>query len=151
MFLSYERSLQPGLVGADLIVPVAGLVWRLRSCSFVINLTSSPASAEEAELQCHRSPDLCWVYRLVPSTLKALTIVKPETVIRWHRAGFRSYWRWKSRPRSGRPTVPAEIGRLIREMHVPFISTDGISGPHTAGAPFWTRCVAQDARSQQHD
>ena len=56
------------------------------------------------------------LYRLVPSTLNALTLVKPETVIRWHRAGFRSYWRWKSRPRSGRPTVPAEIRRLIREI-----------------------------------
>src|ERR1700677_3247728 len=58
------------------------------------------------------------LYRLVPSTLNALTLVKPETVIRWHRAGFRSYWRWKSRPRSGRPAVPAEIRRLIREMSV---------------------------------
>ena len=56
--------------------------------------------------------------RLAPSTLNALTIVKPETVVRWHRAGFRSYWRWKSRPRSGRPTVAAEIRRLIREMSI---------------------------------
>ena len=58
------------------------------------------------------------LYRLVPSTLNALTLVKPETVVRWHRAGFRSYWRWKSRPRSGRPAVSAEIRRLIREMSV---------------------------------
>src|SRR6201987_4546325 len=56
------------------------------------------------------------LYRLLPNTIKALTIVKPDTVVRWHRAGFRLYWRWKSRPRSGRPTVPAEIRRLIREM-----------------------------------
>jgi hypothetical protein len=58
------------------------------------------------------------LHRLVPSALNALTIVKPETVVRWHRAGFRSYWRWKSRPRSGRPTVPVEIQRLIREMSI---------------------------------
>jgi transposase InsO family protein len=58
------------------------------------------------------------LYRLAPSTLKALTIAKPDTVIRWHRAGFRSYWRWKSRRRCGRPTVPAEIRRLIREMSI---------------------------------
>jgi hypothetical protein len=58
------------------------------------------------------------LYRLVPSTLEALTLVKPETVVRRHRAGFRSYWRWKSRPRSGRPPVPAEIRRLIREMSI---------------------------------
>src|ERR1700745_3171327 len=55
------------------------------------------------------------LYRLVPSSLNALTIVTPETVVRWHRAGFRSYWRWKSRPRGGRPTVPLEIRRLIRD------------------------------------
>jgi hypothetical protein len=58
------------------------------------------------------------LYRLVPNAIKALTIVKPDTVIRWHRAGFRSYWRWKSRRRCGRPTVPLEIRRLIREMSI---------------------------------
>jgi transposase InsO family protein len=58
------------------------------------------------------------LYRLAPNTIKALTIVKPDTVIRWHRAGFRLYWRWKSRHRRGRPTVPLEIRRLIREMSI---------------------------------
>ena len=58
------------------------------------------------------------LYGLVPSVLNALTIVKPETVIKWHRAGFRSYWHWKSRPRGGRPTVPLAIRRLIREMSI---------------------------------
>ena len=58
------------------------------------------------------------LYRLVPNILKGLTIVTPATVIRWHRAGFRSYWRWKSRPRSGRPTIPVETRRLIREMSI---------------------------------
>jgi len=58
------------------------------------------------------------LYRLAPNTIKALTIVKPDTVIRWHRAGFRLYWRWKSRHRCGRPTVPLEIRRLIREMSI---------------------------------
>src|ERR1700733_7583801 len=42
------------------------------------------------------------LYRLAPGMLDALKIVRPETVIRWHRAGFRAYWRWKSRPRGGR-------------------------------------------------
>jgi len=46
----------------------------------------------------------------------ALAIVRPDTVIRWHRAGFRLYWRWKSRHRCGRPAVPLEIRRLIRQM-----------------------------------
>src|SRR5258708_25051261 len=56
------------------------------------------------------------LYRLAPKVLGALAIVKPETVIRWHRAGFRAYWRWKSRPRSGRPKTPLEIRQLIREI-----------------------------------
>ena len=56
------------------------------------------------------------LYRLAPGVLDALKIVKPETVIRWHRAGFRAYWRWKSRPRGGRPKTPLEIRQLIREM-----------------------------------
>src|SRR6476469_3863880 len=39
------------------------------------------------------------LYRVAPGVLDALKILKPQTVIRWHRAGFRAYWRWKSRPR----------------------------------------------------
>jgi len=57
-----------------------------------------------------------WLYRLFPSVLNAVTIVQLETVIRWHRTGFRLYWRWKSRSRGGRPRLPGEIRRLIREM-----------------------------------
>src|SRR5215471_3719780 len=53
---------------------------------------------------------------LTPNVVDALKIIKPETVIRWHRAGFRAYWRWKSRPWGGRPTIPAEIRRLIHEV-----------------------------------
>ena len=56
------------------------------------------------------------LYRLGPDVLDALKIVRPETVIRWHRAGFRAYWRWKSSPRSGRPKTPLEIRQLIREI-----------------------------------
>src|SRR5213592_2886690 len=56
------------------------------------------------------------LYRIAPRILDALTIVEPETVIRWHRAGFRSFWRWKSRRRAGRPSVAPEIRRLIQEM-----------------------------------
>jgi hypothetical protein len=58
------------------------------------------------------------VYRLAPTALNALAIVKPDTIIRWHRAGFRAYWRWKSRHRGGRPTVPLEIRKLIREISI---------------------------------
>ena len=58
------------------------------------------------------------LYALAPSILNALQIVKPNTVIRWHRAGFRAYWRWKSRSRGGRPKTAAEIRQLIREMSI---------------------------------
>ena len=56
-----------------------------------------------------------WLYRLFPSVLNAVTIVQPETIIRWHRTGFRLYC-WKSRSRGGRPKVPVEIRQLIREI-----------------------------------
>jgi hypothetical protein len=56
------------------------------------------------------------LWSLVPGILDALAIVRPETVIRWHRAGFRSFWRWKSRRRGGRPRVPLEIRKLIRDV-----------------------------------
>jgi transposase InsO family protein len=59
---------------------------------------------------------LVGLYRLAPGVLDALKIIRPETLMRWHRAGFRAYWRWKSRPRGGRPETAADIRRLIREM-----------------------------------
>src|SRR5215467_10513414 len=57
-----------------------------------------------------------WLYRWFPSTIGALAIVRPETVIRWHRLGFRAYWRWRSSRRVGRPKVSVELRALIREM-----------------------------------
>jgi transposase InsO family protein len=59
-----------------------------------------------------------WFYRLRPSIIDAVTIVRPETVVRWHRAGFRLYWRLKSRSCGGRPPISGELRRLIREMNV---------------------------------
>src|SRR5580700_6510458 len=58
------------------------------------------------------------LYHVAPGVLDALKILKPQTVIRWHRAGFRTYWRWKSRPHGGRPKTPADIRQLIRDMSV---------------------------------
>src|SRR5271163_1314967 len=49
------------------------------------------------------------IYSLAPQVLDALQIIKPETVIGWHRAGFRTHWRWKSRPRGARPRMPHQI------------------------------------------
>jgi len=58
-----------------------------------------------------------WLSRFWAGWSSTLVIVKPETVIRWHRAGFRRYWRWRSRKRPvGRPKVEAEIRNLVRRM-----------------------------------
>src|SRR5216684_8169315 len=58
------------------------------------------------------------LYRWFPSILKVLTIIRPETLVGWHRAGFRCYWRWKSRPRGGRPQTDTELRVLIPRMSV---------------------------------
>jgi hypothetical protein len=57
-----------------------------------------------------------WLSRLWAEWRSALIIVKPETVIAWHRKGFRLYWAWKSRQRGGRPSVSGEVRDLIRRM-----------------------------------
>jgi hypothetical protein len=61
---------------------------------------------------------LIQLYRWFPSIRKVLTIIRPETLVRWHRAGFRGYWRWKSRPPGGRPQIDTELRVLIRRMSV---------------------------------
>jgi hypothetical protein len=55
-------------------------------------------------------------YRWFPSILQVLTIIRPETLIHWHRSGFRCYWRWKSRSSGGRPPIEARPRTLIRQM-----------------------------------
>jgi hypothetical protein len=57
-----------------------------------------------------------WLYRRCPRILDAITIVRPETVVRWHRMGFTAYWRWKSRSLGGRPQIGKEVRDLIRRM-----------------------------------
>jgi hypothetical protein len=56
------------------------------------------------------------MYRWFPSILKVVTIVQPETLVRWHRAGLRLYWRWKSNSRGGRPRIEIELRALIRQI-----------------------------------
>jgi hypothetical protein len=56
------------------------------------------------------------LYRWFPSILQVLTIIRPETLIHWHRSGFRCYWRWKSRSLGGRPQIEAGLRALIRQM-----------------------------------
>ena len=59
---------------------------------------------------------LIWMTRLWPSLLGAVQVVQPETILRWHRAGFRMFWRWKSRNRAGRPRIDRGLRDLIRRM-----------------------------------
>jgi len=59
---------------------------------------------------------LVWMVRLWPNLLGVVLVVKPETVLRWHRAGFRAFWRWKSRNRAGRPRIDRDLRDLIRRM-----------------------------------
>ena len=57
-----------------------------------------------------------WLSRVWTAWRTALVIVKPETVMAWHRRGFRFVWTWKSRRRTGRPTAPADLRALIRTI-----------------------------------
>src|SRR4051812_42277412 len=58
-----------------------------------------------------------WLYQIWPQALNAMVVVKPATVVQWHRKGFRLYWRWRSRSRApGRPKMSFDIRDLIRQM-----------------------------------
>jgi hypothetical protein len=89
-------------------------IWMLRQ---QINVLRRTAPKKQTFSAIDRLIFVC-LYRLRPGVRDALAIVKPETVVKWHRAGFRLYWRWKSKARGGRPTVPLEIRKLIREMSI---------------------------------
>jgi len=71
-----------------------------------------------------------WLYRLFPGVLTAVAVVRPETIVRWHRRGFRLYWRSKSSFRGGRPRISADIRRLIRDINIanPLRGTPRIHG-----------------------
>jgi transposase InsO family protein len=79
----------------------------------------SYSSARHADCICVGPTAPCsfiWLYRRYPRILDAVTIVRPETVVRWHRMGFAAYRRWNSRPHSGRPRIGKEVRDLIRRM-----------------------------------
>src|SRR5450830_60290 len=59
---------------------------------------------------------LVWMTRICPELLELVQVVKPETILRWHRAGFAAYWRWKSRKRPGRPKIDQGLRDLIQRM-----------------------------------
>ena len=59
---------------------------------------------------------LIWMIRLCPNLLGVAQVVQPETILRWHRAGFKMFWRWKSRNRAGRPKIDRGLRDLIQRM-----------------------------------
>src|SRR6478752_878380 len=71
-----------------------------------------------------------WLYRRRPRILDAITIIRPETVVRWHRMGFAAYWRWKSRSPGGRPRIAKEVRDLTRRLSLenPFWGATKIHG-----------------------
>ena len=86
-----------------------------------------PVSPSSAQHRLRRAPPrlrlhgsdralLVWMTRIWPSLLDISQVVKPETILRWHRSGFKAFWRWKSRNRAGRPKVDRELRDLIRRM-----------------------------------
>lgn len=86
---------------------------------------TSPASS----LHGDRSNPVAWLAHNWPGWHSAVYVIKPETVIAWHRRGFRLFWTWKSRHRIGRPAVPHDVRALIREM--------------STANPLWDRSVRQ--------
>ena len=59
---------------------------------------------------------LVLLYRLWPGVLESIAVIQPDTIVRWHRLGFRVLWRWKSRRRLGRPGIAKDTRDLIREI-----------------------------------
>ena len=77
------------------------------------------ADRDRKRLRFRRSERLFWVwlYRLWPTCLQTLMSFKPDTLVRWHRKGFRLYWTWKSRRgQVGRPAIDPDVRELIRTM-----------------------------------
>jgi hypothetical protein len=90
--------------------------WRESSGPAAVRQSASPADAQAAGSDKHGSPAVRLALSLVSLNLEALGIVRPETVVRWHRLGFRAYWRWRSRSRVGRPTASTQLRTLIRQI-----------------------------------
>src|SRR6267142_870056 len=97
------------------------------------------------------------IYRWFPSILKVLTITRPETLVRWHRAGFRCYWRWKSRPQGGRPQIdtalrvdPADERRKsafgARRASTANCSSSGLKSRSRASPSTWSNGGGRPAR-----
>ena len=123
--LNFEWRAVQGIAGARTSIETCSLPGHRSLASFRGRRRAS-AAYRRAPIKTHGRVRLTnndrWffiqLYRWFPSTLKVLTIIQPETLVRWHRAGFRCYWRWKSRPPGGRPQIDTELRVSIRWMSV---------------------------------
>src|SRR5450759_5462791 len=94
-------------------------------CSTLFRSSSRIDPAKHAIRQSNSGPRLTSAHHdraaavsLVSINRQVLTIIRPETLVRWHRAGFRCSWRWRSRPLGGRPQIETDLRALIRRMSV---------------------------------
>ena len=109
------------------IMKVLGWILGLRLKSRVRIEAENLALRHQLNIVCRSAPNrvrlrrcdrflFIWLYRLWSGVLDSVVIIKPETVVRWHRRGFKAFWRWKSRGHPGRPRIPKEVRDLIREV-----------------------------------
>jgi transposase InsO family protein len=104
-----------GMVVADLVKSRARLEAEILLLRHQLNLALRHAPPR-VRLSGGDRAFMAWMVRLWPSLLDVVRVVQPETVLRWHRAGFRIYWRWKSRKRVGRPRIDRGLRDLIQRM-----------------------------------
>ncbi len=90
------------------------LLFSLRDCFRARAVLEAEILALSHKLRLHWTDRVLWVW--LSRLWNGLLFVKPETVIAWHRKGFRRYWTWKSRRCEGRPSVSPEVRNLIRQM-----------------------------------
>src|SRR3954454_18345601 len=119
--LTVKRSLSPAAVFSALFAFLAGSFHSRAALQIEIlalrhQLTVLQRSVTRPRLSATDRWLWTWLFRIWSEWRAALVIVKPETVIGWHRRGFRLFWTWKSRRRLGRPSVAQEGRALIRRI-----------------------------------
>src|SRR6516164_6640113 len=87
--------------------------WKPKFCSCGISWERHP---RRPHLRWADRALVIWLYRRCPRILDAISIVRPETVVRWHRKAIAAYWQWKSRSLGGRPQIGKDVRDLIRRM-----------------------------------
>src|SRR3989440_6389777 len=85
-------------------------------CLYVFDYLEGGRSTKPRRKASSRDAKAVWATQLWPSLIGAAQVVQPETILRWHRAGWKAFWRWKSRNRAGRPKIDRGLRDLIRRM-----------------------------------